>query len=104
MREKMTCVCVLLARLLCPIGLTAQTPPTTTTPEAVRAISQAYEALPRLLKISWQEGPEYPMGIQDSGLGVLDGKIVSAGGFSRHPKDVVAKHPDAFDGQPTGFT
>jgi hypothetical protein len=44
------------------------------------------------------------MGIQDSALGVLEEKIISAGGFSRHPKDVVKKNPDAFGGHPDGFT
>jgi N-acetylneuraminic acid mutarotase len=62
------------------------------------------------LRIEWREGPEYPMGIQDSALAVVDGVIVSAGGFTRHPKDVVKHYPDAFAGQPlmngaaSGFT
>jgi N-acetylneuraminic acid mutarotase len=68
------------------------------------------EPIAPILKIDWKEGPEYPMGIQDSAFAMLDGVIVSAGGFSRHPKDIVAKYPDAFEGQPlvgsspSGFT
>jgi len=61
------------------------------------------EAKP-MLKITWSEGPEYPMGIQESACGVLDGKLISAGGFTRHPKDVVRRYPDAFGGKPSGFT
>lgn len=56
------------------------------------------------LRISWSEGPEYPMGIQDSACGIIDGFFISAGGFSRHPKDVLDKYPDAFGGQRSGFT
>jgi len=59
---------------------------------------------PPILKIEWREGPEYPMGIQDSVMGVLSGQLISAGGFTRHPKDVVKKFPDAFRGRPHGFT
>lgn len=44
------------------------------------------------------------MGIQDSAVGFIGGRLVSAGGFSRHPKDVLREHPDAFGGQPSGFT
>ena len=56
-----------------------------------------------MFKIEWRLGPDYPMGIQDSAVGFLHGKVVSAGGFSRHPRDVVAQHPDAFGGEPSGF-
>jgi hypothetical protein len=62
----------------------------------------AKDELPRLLKITWREGPEYPLGIQDSAFGIVGGQIVSAGGFSRYPKDVVARYPDAFAGEPKG--
>jgi len=57
-----------------------------------------------LLKIQWRLGPDYPMGIQESAVGVVHGKVVSAGGFTRHPLDIVKKYPDAFGGQPNGFT
>jgi len=57
-----------------------------------------------MLRIAWTERPEYPMGIQDSACGVLDGKFVSAGGFTRSPKDIVKVFPDAFGGQLSGFT
>jgi hypothetical protein len=57
-----------------------------------------------MLKIEWRLGPDYPMGIQDSAVGCVGGKIVSAGGFSRHPLDVCKKYPKAFDGAPSGFT
>ena len=56
------------------------------------------------LRISWSEGPEYPMGIQDSALGVLHGKVISAGGFTRHPKDILHTWPDIFAGAKSGFT
>ena len=57
-----------------------------------------------MLAVQWREGPEYPMGIQDSVCGVLGGKFVSAGGFTRHPKDILKSYPDAFGGGPSGFT
>lgn len=57
-----------------------------------------------MLTITWLEGPEYPMGIQDSACGVVQGKFISAGGFSRHTKDIVKKYPDAFGGKASGFT
>jgi hypothetical protein len=57
-----------------------------------------------MLKIEWRLGPDYPMGIQDSAVGCVGGKIVSAGGFTRHPLDVCKKYPKAFSGDPTGFT
>lgn len=60
--------------------------------------------LEALLHIEWRLGPDYPMGIQDSAVGVLDGKVVSAGGFTRHPLNILTAHPGAFGGQPSGFT
>jgi hypothetical protein len=57
-----------------------------------------------MLKIQWRLGPDYPMGIQDSAVGVIHGKIVSAGGFTRHPLHIARRYPDAFGGQPSGFT
>ena len=63
-----------------------------------------FPGLKSQLRIEWRLGPDYPMGIQDSALGVVDGKVVSAGGFTRHPKDIVATHPDAFGGKRNGFT
>jgi len=57
-----------------------------------------------MLQIQWRLGPDYPMGIQDSALGTVDGKVISAGGFTRHPLDILTLHPDAFGGQPSGFT
>ncbi len=62
------------------------------------------DSLKPMLKIRWRLGPDYPMGIQDAAVGIIHGKVVSAGGFTRHPLDVVKKHPDAFGGQPSGFT
>src|SRR5436853_3312368 len=59
---------------------------------------------PAPIRISWREGPEYPMGIQDSAFAVLDHKVISAGGFTRHPKDVLKTWPEAFQGQKSGFT
>lgn len=57
-----------------------------------------------LLHIEWRLGPDYPMGIQDSAVGVVDGKVISAGGFTRYPLNILTAHPDAFGGQPSGFT
>ncbi len=59
---------------------------------------------PPSLSIAWREGPEYPLGIQESVCGIIDGLFVSAGGFTRHPKDVVEHYPDAFGGAASGFT
>jgi hypothetical protein len=56
------------------------------------------------LHIPWRAGPEYPMGIQDSAVGVVNGKVISAGGFSRRPLNVLSEWPDAFDGESSGFT
>lgn len=65
----------------------------------------AQEATPPW-RITWRLGPDYPMGIQDSAMGAMGGVIVSAGGFTRHPLDVVKKYPDAFGSDPrgSGFT
>lgn len=57
-----------------------------------------------MLKIDWREGPEYPMGIQEPAMGVIGGHVVAAGGFTRSPKDVARRYPDAFGGEPSGFT
>jgi N-acetylneuraminic acid mutarotase len=56
------------------------------------------------LHIPWRAGPEYPLGIQDSAVGVVNGKVISAGGFSRRPLNVLSQWPDAFDGESSGFT
>lgn len=64
----------------------------------------AQEGLKPMLKIRWRLGPDYPMGIQDSAVGIIHGKVVSAGGFTRHPLSVVKQYPDAFGGRPSGFT
>jgi len=64
----------------------------------------AQEELKPMLRIKWRLGPDYPMGIQDSAMGIVHGKVVSAGGFTRHPLNVVKHYPDAFGGQPSGFT
>lgn len=61
-------------------------------------------AAEQMISISWTEGPEYPMGIQDSACGVVNGLFISAGGFSRHPMDILQQHPDAFGGAASGFT
>lgn len=66
--------------------------------------STAREELRPMLKIRWRLGPDYPMGIQDAAVGIIRGKLVAGGGFTRHPLDVVKQHPDAFGGQPSGFT
>ncbi len=57
-----------------------------------------------MLKIRWTLGPDYPMGIQDCAVGHIGGRIVAAGGFTRHPLNVVAKYGDVFGGKPSGFT
>jgi hypothetical protein len=62
------------------------------------------DSLTPMLKIEWRLGPDYPMGIQESAMGCIHGKIVSAGGFTRHPLDVRKKYPEAFGGAESGFT
>ena len=57
-----------------------------------------------MVKIDWEFGPAYPMGIQDSAFGIIGNTIISAGGFTRHPKDIVRLYPDAFGGKESGFT
>ena len=57
-----------------------------------------------MVRIDWSMGPEYPIGIQDSALGVVGNTLISAGGFSRNVKDILASCPDAFAGEPSGFT
>jgi hypothetical protein len=64
----------------------------------------APDELKPVLKIQWRLGPDYPMGIQDSAVGVINGYLVSAGGFTRHPLNILEKYPDAFGGEPSGFT
>lgn len=66
--------------------------------------SSALKEMRPLLTIRWRLGPDYPMGIQDSAVGYVGGRIVSAGGFTRHPLDILTRHPDAFGGKPSGFT
>jgi len=65
----------------------------------------------KTLNIDWREGPEYPLGIQDCAVGLIKGKLISAGGFSRWPKPQPILDPannpywpDAFDGESSGFT
>lgn len=62
------------------------------------------EELKPKIEIEWRLGPDYPMGIQDSLVGCINGRIVSTGGFTRHPLDICEQIPDAFDGQTSGFT
>lgn len=64
----------------------------------------AQEGLKPLLRIQWRLGPDYPMGIQESAVGIIHGKLVSAGGFTRHSREIVKQYPDAFEGQRSGFT
>lgn len=71
---------------------------------ALRARAQPHPVEAAPVRITWEEGTEYPLGIQDSVLGVLHGQLIAVGGFTRHPKDVVRRHPDAFGGAPSGFT
>ena len=56
------------------------------------------------VRIRWELGPDYPMGIQDSAMAIVDGTLISAGGFTRHPLQIVAKYPNAFGGGKSGFT
>ncbi|MEN6603730.1 MAG: hypothetical protein ABFD86_15075 [Bryobacteraceae bacterium] len=56
------------------------------------------------MRIQWREGPEYPLGIQDSALAMLGGRLVSAGGFTRWPKDSAARYPGIFGLGKSGFT
>ena len=71
---------------------------------AEEAYCPARIQLKPILKIGWRLGPDYPMGIQDSAFGFLRGQMVSAGGFTRHPLDIVTHYSDAFGGEASGFT
>ena len=44
------------------------------------------------------------MGIQLSAVGLVDGILISAGGATRYPKDVVTRYPDVFAGAAQGAT
>ena len=57
-----------------------------------------------MVKVDWTMGPAYPVGIQDSTVGVAAGHLASAGGFSRQPKEIVRSYPEAFGGAAHGFT
>ena len=71
---------------------------------AEEGIHAARTPLKPILKIRWRLAADYPMGIQDSAVGYLCGQVVSAGGFTRHPLDIVSRYPDAFGGEASGFT
>lgn len=76
---------------------------------AVNVMAEDYAATPLdelkpLLAIDWKLGPDYPMGIQDSTVGIIDNHLVSAGGYSAYPLDVVKTYPDTFGDKPHGFT
>ena len=71
---------------------------------AEEAYCPARVQLKPIVKIGWRLGPDYPMGIQDSAFGFLRGQMVSAGGFTRHPLDIVTHYSDAFGGEASGFT
>ena len=65
----------------------------------------------KALSIDWREGPAYPLGIQDAAVCLVNGKIISAGGFSRYPDPEpimdsgnTPHWPDAFGGESSGFT
>jgi len=59
---------------------------------------------PKPLNIRWSFGPRYPMGIQLSAVGLIGSSLISAGGATRYPKDVVTKYPDVFGGAAHGAT
>jgi N-acetylneuraminic acid mutarotase len=59
---------------------------------------------PKLLSIQWAFGPRYPMGVQLSAVDLLEGNLISVGGATRYPKDIVARYPDAFGGAAQGAT
>jgi hypothetical protein len=67
-------------------------------------LATMWPCLAQAVTIQWRLGPDYPMGIQDSAMGFVNGKLVSAGGFTRYPLDIVQKYPDAFGGDSSGFT
>ncbi|MFN0171909.1 MAG: Kelch repeat-containing protein [Bryobacteraceae bacterium] len=70
---------------------------------AVLLVAASQRAEPPV-RIHWELGPDYPFGIQDSAMGIVGGALISAGGFTRHPLQIVAKYPGAFGGQKSGFT
>src|SRR4051794_9410846 len=57
-----------------------------------------------MLNIQWTFGPPYPMGIQLSAVGIVADSLISAGGATRYPKDVVTRYPNVFGGAPQGAT
>jgi hypothetical protein len=63
------------------------------------ALAPAAEPLPRMLSIEWRRGPSLPQGLQDSDGGIVDGWLVSAGGFCSGQQGVPGK-PDTY---PRGF-
>ncbi len=67
---------------------------------AVPAVSDAEPApLPRLLEITWKRGPNLPQGFQDSQGDIIDGHLISVGGFCSGETGVPGK-PNSY---PRGF-
>ncbi len=60
---------------------------------------QPQASLQQMLSIDWKKGPSLPQGLQDVGIGILDGTLVSAGGFCQGQTNVPGK-PDKY---PRGF-
>ena len=60
---------------------------------------QPQASLQKMLSIDWKLGPDLPQGTQDSGVGIVNGTLVTAGGFFYGPLDDVpgkkGKYPDA---------
>ncbi|MCC6424962.1 MAG: hypothetical protein IT447_15925 [Phycisphaerales bacterium] len=70
----------------------------------VLAISTVSKAQPSTapsnkIAISWSCGPDLPQGFQDSTAGILDGYLLTVGGFCQGQKDV----PGKLDKYPRGF-
>ena len=60
---------------------------------------QPQSSLQQMLSIDWKKGPDLPQGFQDSDGGILNGTLVTAGGFCQGQTDVPGK-PDKY---PRGF-
>ena len=77
------------ARMLCPCAAAADP----------SVESGQLMPLPLMLDITWRRGPSFPQGLQDSKGGIIDGRLISVGGFCSGEQGVPGK-PDKY---PRGF-
>jgi N-acetylneuraminic acid mutarotase len=77
------------------VSLTALPPASGEDPYA----PQPQSSLQQMLSIDWHKGPDLPQGLQDSGVGIVDGTLITAGGFCQGQYNVPGKQ----DKYPRGF-